>query len=149
MQGRMILSQPTWCVNLILHKTQPYSTNPPCHQLKELQGTAKLWVRPDGLAMKWTAEDLVVCFKAADYLAGHSVRPANLVAPVSASYRYHWQFGQNDSTSNCCCHFFGTLHTQANMSIWVANSWKKKYYETMQLVIKITASYTNIIQNAE
>jgi hypothetical protein len=67
-----------------------------------------------------------VCFKATHYLAGHSVRPAYLVAPVSSSYRYHWQLGQDDSTSNCCCHFFGTLHTQANVSIWVTNSCKKK-----------------------
>jgi hypothetical protein len=65
-----------------------------------------------------------ICHTDAYYLAGYCVRLADLVTPISSSYRHHRQLGENNSASNCCCHFFGTLYTQTNMSVWVTNSWK-------------------------
>lgn len=66
-----------------------------------------------------------------NYLAGNSVRFADLITPISSSNWNNWQLGQNDSSSDGSGHFFRALNTQTHMAIVVANSykslWSKKH----------------------
>ena len=67
------------------------------------------------------------------YLAGYSVGFSDLVTPVASPDRNDSQLGQDDGSTNGCCHFFGAFHPQSNMTVVVSNSNKC-------LKIKVTAS---------
>lgn len=51
---------------------------------------------------------------------------ADLVTPVSSTDWNDGKLGQNDGTTDSGGNFLGALHSEANVTIRVANSWKNK-----------------------
>ena len=56
------------------------------------------------------------------YLARHSVRLTNLVAPVPHAHWDDRELSQHDGTSNGCSHFLGALDPQSNVPVAITNS---------------------------
>lgn len=55
------------------------------------------------------------------HLAGHGVRLADLVAPISPPDGDNGQLGEDDGPTDGCGHLFGALHSQTHVAVVVAN----------------------------
>lgn len=52
------------------------------------------------------------------------MRFTNLVSPVTTAHRDDRELSKDDSTSDCCCNFFGTLDAQSYVPIGVTDGYK-------------------------